>query len=112
MTDQAHPFFDMHRHGFVRAATSTPRGRTADVSYNRDGIIEEAKRAHAAHVDLLVYPELCVSSYAIDDLPTPAPIIAHRVLGIPLICWTVRTPVQLARARSWTDQITFEGFLP
>jgi len=64
----AHPFYDMHRHGFVRVATSTPRVRTADVAYNRDGIIDEAQRAHAAHVDLLVYPELCVSSYALDDL--------------------------------------------
>jgi len=65
---RAHPFFDMHRHGFVRVATSTPRVRTADVAYNRDGIIEEAQRAHEAHVDLLVYPELCLSSYALDDL--------------------------------------------
>lgn len=66
MTD--HPFYDMHRHGFVRVATSTPKVRTADVAYNRDGIIAEAQRAHAAGVDLLVYPELCLSSYAIDDL--------------------------------------------
>ncbi|MEO6041021.1 MAG: NAD(+) synthase [Croceibacterium sp.] len=58
----------MHSHGFVRVATSTPKVRPADVSYNRDGIIAEARRAHAAHVDLLVYPELCVSAYAIDDL--------------------------------------------
>ncbi|MBO9516737.1 MAG: NAD(+) synthase [Porphyrobacter sp.] len=66
--DRAHPFYAMHSHGFVRVATSTPQVRTADVSFNRDAIIEEARRAHAAHVDLLVYPELCVSSYAIDDL--------------------------------------------
>ena len=66
--EQDHPFYDMHRHGFVRVATSTPPVRTADVSFNRDGIIQEARRAHAAHVDLLVYPELCLSSYAIDDL--------------------------------------------
>ncbi|WP_288418269.1 NAD(+) synthase [uncultured Novosphingobium sp.] len=66
MTD--HPFYDMHRHGFVRVATSTPKVRTADVAYNRDGIIAEARRAHEAGVDLLVYPELCLSSYAIDDL--------------------------------------------
>jgi NAD+ synthase (glutamine-hydrolysing) len=65
---RAHPFYDMHRHGFVRVATSTPRVRTADVGYNRDGIIDEAQRAHAAHVDLLIYPELCLSSYALDDL--------------------------------------------
>jgi NAD+ synthase (glutamine-hydrolysing) len=65
---RAHPFYAIHCHGFVRVATSTPRVRTADVAYNRDGIIDEAQRAHAAHVDLLVYPELCVSSYALDDL--------------------------------------------
>jgi len=66
--EPTHPFFDLHTHGFVRVATSTPPVRTADISFNRDGIIEQAKRAHAAHVDMLVYPELCVSSYAIDDL--------------------------------------------
>jgi NAD+ synthase (glutamine-hydrolysing) len=68
VSKQDHPFYAMHGHGFVRAATSTPRVRTADVSCNRDGIIDEARRAHDCHVDLLVYPELCISSYAIDDL--------------------------------------------
>src|SRR6186997_2182065 len=40
--ERAHPFFDLHTHGFVRVATSTPRARPADVSFNRDAIIEEA----------------------------------------------------------------------
>ncbi|MET1756624.1 NAD(+) synthase [Novosphingobium sp. RD2P27] len=65
---ESHPFYDMHRHGLVRVATSTPKVRTADVPCNRDAIIAEARRAHEAGVDLLVYPELCLSSYAIDDL--------------------------------------------
>lgn len=65
---QSHPFHSMHEHGFVRVATSTPHVRTADVAFNRDAVLAEAKRAHEAHVDLLVYPELCLSSYAIDDL--------------------------------------------
>ncbi|MCV0383691.1 MAG: NAD(+) synthase [Erythrobacter sp.] len=63
-----HPFFDRHTHGFVRLATSTPQVRTADVAYNADGIIADARRAHEQHVDLLLYPELSLSSYAIDDL--------------------------------------------
>ncbi|MCJ2183816.1 NAD(+) synthase [Novosphingobium sp. 1949] len=67
-TPRSHPFFAMHEHGFVRVATSTPRVRPADVAYNRDQILAEARRAHEAHVDLLVFPELCLSSYAIDDL--------------------------------------------
>jgi NAD+ synthase (glutamine-hydrolysing) len=61
-------FWSMHRHGFVRVAASTPHVRPADVGFNRDAILAEARRAHAAHVDLAVFPELCVSSYAIDDL--------------------------------------------
>lgn len=68
MTETDHPFYDMHRHGFVRVATATPQVRTADVFYNREGIIAQARAAHERQVDLLVYPELCVSSYAIDDL--------------------------------------------
>ena len=63
-----HPFYDMRSHGFVRVATSTPHTRTADVTFNVEGILSEAQRAHKAGVDLVVYPELCVSSYAIDDL--------------------------------------------
>ncbi|MCM0001152.1 MAG: NAD(+) synthase [Erythrobacter sp.] len=65
---EAHPFFDMHNHGFVRVATATPCSRTADVPYNTAGVLAEARKAHAANVDLVVFPELTLSSYAIDDL--------------------------------------------
>ncbi len=63
-----HPFHDLHTHGFVRVATSTPRTRPADVAYNTAGVIDEAAKAHAQNIDLVVYPELTLSSYAIDDL--------------------------------------------
>jgi NAD+ synthase (glutamine-hydrolysing) len=61
-------FYAMHRHGFVRVATSTPRVRTADVAFNHDAILEEMRRASAAQADLVVFPELSLSSYALDDL--------------------------------------------
>ena len=70
-----HPFFDRRNHGFVRLATSTPEVRTADVAFNADAIIAEARRAHERHVDLLLYPELCLSSYAIDDLHMQAALL-------------------------------------
>ncbi|MGB3807934.1 MAG: NAD(+) synthase [Erythrobacter sp.] len=63
-----HPFHDRQGHGFVRVATATPYVRTADVAANTGGILEEAQKAHERGADLVVYPELCVSSYAIDDL--------------------------------------------
>lgn len=64
----AHPFFDMHTHGFVRVATSTPQVRTADVAYNAKGILEQAREAARRHVDVVLFPELSLSSYALDDL--------------------------------------------
>jgi NAD+ synthase (glutamine-hydrolysing) len=67
-SDGTHCFYDMHRHGFVRVATSTPQLRTADVAYNLAGTLAEVRKAHDSHVDLLLYPELGLSAYAIDDL--------------------------------------------
>lgn len=75
MSAATHPFFDMHTHGFVRVATSTPKVRTADVAYNADGITEQAKMAHEQSVDLLLYPEMCLSSYALDDLHIQAALL-------------------------------------
>ncbi len=97
---RAHSFYDMHRHGFVRVATSTPRVRTADVAYNRDGIIDEAQRAHAAHVDLVVYPELCLSSYALDDLLLQSALLdgVEEAVGTIVAASKGLTPVLLIGA--------------
>ncbi|MEL6738045.1 MAG: nitrilase-related carbon-nitrogen hydrolase, partial [Pseudomonadota bacterium] len=82
MADTQHSFFDMHNQGFVRVATSTPCSRTADVAYNTAGVISEARRAHECHVDLLVYPELTLSSYAIDDLHLQAALLDRVERGV------------------------------
>ena len=68
MSATLHPFFDCHNHGFVRVASATPCSRSADVAFNTKGVLAEAAKAHGAGVDLVVFPELCLSSYAIDDL--------------------------------------------
>ena len=75
------------------------------------GLVAEGDVTHAArHLATVLTHQVHFVSYAIRDLPTPAPIFMRRALGLPLICWTVRTPEQLKKARRWTDQITFEGF--
>jgi len=62
------PFAAIHRHGFVRVAAATPRASTGDVAFNVDQAIALARQAHEEHVDLVVFPELNISSYAVDDL--------------------------------------------
>ena len=85
----------------VRAADPTiPRGLTAMGDWR--WALDLTRAALGLGVDFI--------SYHIEDLPTPMPVFAHRVLGIPLICWTVRTDEQRRKAEKWTDQITFEGF--
>ena len=51
-------------------------------------------------------------AFAVRDLPSPAPLIARHVFGLPLLTWTVRTPHDRATAARWADQAIFEGFTP
>jgi NAD+ synthase (glutamine-hydrolysing) len=64
----AEHFRSIHAHGFVRAAAATPIATVGDPAANAEAIIALAGDAADAHVDLLVFPELALSSYAIDDL--------------------------------------------
>ena len=43
------------------------------------------------------------------DMPRVAELKAR---GVPILCWTIRSPEQEARARVIADAVTFEGYLP
>ena len=62
------PFGAIHRHGFVRVAAASPRASTGDVAFNVEETLKLAREADARGVDLAVFPELNLSSYAVDDL--------------------------------------------
>ena len=62
------PFGAIHRHGFVRVATASPVASTGDIAFNVEQTLALAKQADARGVDLAVFPELNLSSYAVDDL--------------------------------------------
>ena len=93
-------FFALRRHGFVRVAACTPAVRTADVAFNRDAILAEARRADAAGADLAVFPELSLSSYAIDDLHLQTALLdaVEGALGELLLATTDFAPVLLVGA--------------
>lgn len=44
------------------------------------------------------------------DLHDPA-VLALKARGVPVLCWTVRSPQDEAMAREVADNITFEGYL-
>ncbi len=55
-------------HGFVRVAAAVPRLKIADCAYNAGQIIEGIKRAAAFGADVVVFPELSLTSYTCGDL--------------------------------------------
>ncbi len=65
---QTHPFFSPATHGFVRVAAATPVVHIADPKANAAEHIALIKRAYDQGCDLIVFPELSLSGYAIDDL--------------------------------------------
>ncbi|HEY1425906.1 MAG TPA: nitrilase-related carbon-nitrogen hydrolase, partial [Caulobacteraceae bacterium] len=61
-------FHSLYAHGFVRLAAATPQAHVGDPAANAASILELAREADAARAAVCVFPELCLSGYAIDDL--------------------------------------------
>ncbi len=61
-------FRSLYTHGFARVAACTIEARPGDPAANAKAILAEAGLCHEAGAVLCVFPELCLSSYAIDDL--------------------------------------------
>ena len=50
-------------------------------------------------------------SHQADDLDAPR-VAELRAAGLAVLCWTIRSAEQEARARRYADAVTFEGYLP
>ncbi|MBW6523939.1 NAD(+) synthase [Sphingomonas sp. RHCKR47] len=61
-------FRSIHHHRMLRVAAATPLASVGDAAANAAATIALAREADAQSVDLIVYPELNLTSYAIDDL--------------------------------------------
>ena len=81
-----HPFFEAASHGFVRVAAATPLVKVADPAHNVAATIDLARQADAEAVDLVVFPELGISSYAIDDLHLQDAMIGAVDLALRRLC--------------------------
>ena len=80
------PFENIHRHGFVRVAAATPLASAGNIAFNVDQALELAQRGHDLGADLLVYPELNISSYSVDDLHLQEAFLDAVEQGIARLC--------------------------
>jgi len=61
-------FYSLYSHEFVRIACCVPRTRVADAAYNLGQTLRLAAEGDKARTAIMVFPELGLSSYAIEDL--------------------------------------------
>ena len=61
-------FFNAYDQGFARVAACTAPVAVADPATNVRTVLEQARASHEDGVAVAVFPELCLSGYAIDDL--------------------------------------------
>ena len=66
--DSGTDFHSLYRHGFARVAAAVPHVRIGDPAFNAQRTLELAGRASDADAALVIFPELGISGYAIDDL--------------------------------------------
>ena len=61
-------FASLYSHGFVRVAAAVPHMRIGEPAFNAERTIALAGQASDAHAALVIFPELGISGYSIDDL--------------------------------------------
>ena len=62
------PFESVYRHGFARVAAATIPVAIADPARNAEAVIDATQALSDDAVAVAVFPELCLTGYAIDDL--------------------------------------------
>ena len=61
-------FFNLYRHGFIRAAACVPQLRVADPDYNAAKTIEMCRAAAENKALIAIFPEMGISGYSNEDL--------------------------------------------
>lgn len=61
-------FYSAYAHGFARVAACTLPVAVADPATNAEQVLEQACALHDDGVAVAVFPELCLTGYAVDDL--------------------------------------------
>ena len=110
-------FFSAYDQGFVRVAACTPRCEVADPAFNAEQVIALARDGHARSVGLMVFPELCISSYTLDDLLGQAALHEAVDMALARVVEESRTlspvllvgaPIPLPEVKKILDDLGFQ----
>lgn len=89
-------FRSLYRHGFARVAACTVPVRLADPQHNVEQIVALASHCAKEGAVLAVFPEMCLSGYAIDDLRQQDALLDGVVNALKLLA---------DRSRDWSSVV-------
>ena len=72
--------------GFVRVAAAVPKMQVADTQFNTDEIISQIHKAADEHVEVVCFPELCVTGYTCADLFFQRQLQENALKAMETIC--------------------------
>jgi len=78
-------FHSIYAHGFARVAACVTTSHVADPSANAKEVLVAAKDCHKQSAAVAVFPELCLSGYAIEDLVKQDPLLDAVERGLAAI---------------------------
>ena len=72
----------LKRFGFIRVGASVPELRVANVEFNTKEIIKEIKILESKGVQILTFPELCLTGYTCGDLFSQEILLEKSLCGL------------------------------
>lgn len=95
-------------------APNRPRGFIGESHYDDAewDFVSASQKTAMANIESIHLMRPDFLSWYIKDVEHGAPQLARKVLGLPLMTWTVRNLNDQSKAFAYADQIIFEGFTP
>ena len=78
-------FASLYNHGFVRVSAAVPHMRIGEPEFNAERTLALAGQASDEHAALVIFPELGISGYSIDDLLHQGALLDGVVSGLERI---------------------------
>jgi glycerophosphoryl diester phosphodiesterase len=94
----------------ARLAPHLPRGLVTCSYQPKEELLPQTVCDHLRDIPDFNRVGASFISHEVADLPRPR-VAELKAQGVPILCWTVRSPEQEAEARKIADNVTFEGYL-
>lgn len=97
---------------FATHAPHIPHGLVTDSFQRKNWLLVPEKRLQELR-NIPDFDRVGASfiSHRAEDLNSPH-VARIKAAGLPVLCWTIRSSAEEARARLVADNVTFEGYLP